>query len=146
VGDTVVNPGNPGNPGRMNPTERTSADLFFSGYSQEVYTNALKLRAFVLKNLPGISEQVDEPAKMVAYSYGNKYADVVCVIIPSKKGLKLGFYKGNELPDPDKLLEGTGKISRYVLLNGPAVKLSPALKKLLQLALKAYKIRSGIKK
>lgn len=68
----------------------------------------------ILRELPGVTEQVDYPAKMVAYCYGQKYVEMVCTLIPSQKGLKLGFYIGVSLPDPEKLLEGTGKISRYV--------------------------------
>ena len=116
-------------------------DEFLSGYSEEVFTNALQLREVLFKNLPGIIEQLDIPAKMIAYCYGQKYAEMICTIIPSKKGLKLGFYKGADLPDPDNLLEGTGKISRYVeIRSGEQIKF-PALKKLIESALVAYKKR-----
>ena len=116
-------------------------DAFLSGYSEEVFTNALQLREVLFKNLPGIIEQLDIPAKMIAYCYGQKYAEMICTIIPSKKGLKLGFYKGADLPDPDNLLEGTGKISRYVeIRSGEQIKF-PALKKLIESALVAYKKR-----
>src|SRR5689334_14019930 len=91
-------------------------DAFLSQYDEQVFANALKLREILLKNLPEIIEQIDLPAKMIGYCYGNKYAELICVIIPSKKGLKLGFNRGTELPDPDHLLEGTGKISRYVVI------------------------------
>ena len=116
-------------------------DEFLSGYSEEIFTNALKLREMLFENLPGIIEQLDIPAKMIAYCYGQKYAEMICTIIPSKKGLKLGFYKGADLPDPDNLLEGTGKISRYVeIRSGEQIKF-PALKKLIESALVAYKKR-----
>jgi len=86
-------------------------------------------------------EQIDLPARMIAYCYGQKYAEMVCTIIPSKKGLKLGFYKGVDLPDPGKLLEGTGKISRYVEIRSAGQIRSPALKKLIESALAAYEKR-----
>ena len=120
----------------------TKIENFLSSYSEEVFAHALKLREVVLSNLPDINEQLDLPAKMIAYTYGPKYADLVCVIIPSKKGLKLGFNRGNELPDPDHLLEGSGKISRYVEIKSEKQIHSTALKKLLKAALKAYKDRS----
>jgi hypothetical protein len=66
---------------------------------------------------------------MIAYSYGQEYAEMICTIIPSKKGVKLGFYKGIDLPDPDKLLEGAGKISRYIEIRSNEQINSPALKK-----------------
>lgn len=118
---------------------------FLSGYKEEVFKNALALREVILKNLPGIIEQIDMPAKMIAYAYGQKYTDLVCVIIPSKDGLKLGFNKGSTLPDPTGLLQGSGKISRYVVIKAETDIHHPAIKELLLLALKAYKERIGIK-
>lgn len=118
-----------------------TTDFFLSQYDDDVYIKALKFRDIVIKCLPGVIEQVDLPAKMIAYCYGQKYSEMICTIIPSKKGLKLGFYKGNELKDPDKLLEGTGKISRYVVIKSDEQIRSAALKKLLLNALGAYKQR-----
>jgi len=92
------------------PTEK-EVDMFLSGYSKEVYDLAGKLRKLLFKVLPGIIEQVDLPARMIAYCYGQRYVDMVCTIIPSKKGLKLGFAWGASLPDPDGMLKGSGKIS-----------------------------------
>jgi len=114
---------------------------FLSQYPEPVPEHALQLRAIVLKQLPNIIEQLDIPAKMVGYCYGQKYVDMICVIIPSKKGLKLGFAWGVDLPDPDHLLEGTGKISRYVVIKSTQQIKSPAIKKLLKEALKLYKKR-----
>lgn len=119
-------------------------DEFLSNYSEEVFTNAIRLREVLFASLPNIIEQIDVPAKMIAYSYGNKYAEMICTIIPSKKGLKLGFYKGVDLPDPDKLLEGTGKISRYVEIRTSEQIKSSSLKKIIQSALAAYKRRMAV--
>lgn len=116
-------------------------DEFLSNYTEEVVVIALKLRAVLLKQLPGIIEQADIPAKMIAYCYGQKYPDMVCTIIPSKKGIKLGFYKGVDLPDPHNLLKGKGKISRYVEISSAEQIKSPGLKKLIESALAAYKKR-----
>lgn len=123
----------------MRPNNAITA--FLSQYDGQVFQLALELRKVILTMLPGVSEQLDAPAKMVAYGYGQKYAELVCVMIPSKKGLKLGFNRGADLPDPDGLLEGTGKISRYVVIASEDVIQSPELKKLLESALAAYRQR-----
>jgi hypothetical protein len=115
---------------------------FLSNYDESVFDNAMPLREIVHSKLPNIIEQLDLPAKMIAYAYGQKYADLICVIIPSKKGLKLGFNKGSTLPDPTKLLEGTGKISRYIVIKSAEDIANPAIKDLLDAALVAYKERS----
>lgn len=123
----------------MKPT----ADDFLSQYDEPVFEQALLLKKVILENLPGITGQVDLSAKMVHFVYGPKYADLVCAIIPSKKGLKLGFNRGTELPDPDGLLEGTGKISRYVVITSVQQIKSAPIKKLLKAALVAYHERSN---
>ncbi len=105
---------------------------FFARYDEKVFGNALQLRNIILTVLPDVTEQLDLPAKMVAYSYGNRYVDMICTIIPSKKGIKLGFYKGTELPDPARILEGTGKISRYVNITSEKQIDSAAVKELLK--------------
>ncbi len=121
-------------------------DSFLSQYNDEVITHALILRTILSVNLPGIIEQVDVPAKMIAYCYGQKYIEMICTMIPSKKGLKLGFNRGVDLPDPEKMLEGTGKISRYVEIRSEKQIRSAALKKLLANALRMYKKRIKTKK
>ena len=113
-------------------------EIFLSQYDAEVYKNALVLREIIFANLPNIIEQIDEPANMIAYCYSQKYAGLICVIIPSKKGLKLGFNRGTSLPDPDNLLEGKGKISRYVQIKSSEQINSPVLKQLLTNALDLY--------
>ena len=118
---------------------------FLSAYKEEVFNHALILREIVLKNLPNIVEQLDMSAKMIAYAYGQKYTDLICVIIPSKDGLKLGFNKGSTLPDPSRILKGSGKISRYVIIKTEADIHNPAIEDLLLVALNAYKERTGLK-
>lgn len=119
-------------------------DGFLSGYSEEVVSNALQLRKVLMENLPGITEQIDMPAKMIAYCYGQTYAEMICTIIPSKKGLKLGFYKGVDLPDPNNLLKGTGKYSSYVEIRSKDQLRSAALKQLIESALATYKKRMTV--
>ncbi len=117
-------------------------NTFLSQYDEKVFSNTIKLREVLFENLPDIIEQIDISAWMIAYCYGQKYSEMICTIIPSKKGLKLCFYKGKELPDPNKLFEGTGKISRYVVIESSAQINSPALNKLLSSALAAYRLRT----
>lgn len=121
-----------------------AVDEFLSRYDENVFNHATKLREVLFAQLPNIMEQIDTSAKMIAYCYGQKYTELICVLIPSKKGLKLGFNKGVDLPDPDKLLKGTGKISRYVEIESDKQIKSGALKKLLKRALEAYKRRMKI--
>jgi hypothetical protein len=81
------------------------------------------------------------PAHLIGYGYGPGYKEMICTIIPSKKGIKLGFYKGSELPDPETLLTGSGKVHRHVVINSDQDLKKLALKKLLSEAVKAYQKR-----
>lgn len=110
-------------------------------YDEDVCKNALVLREILFDSFPGITEQLDLPAKMVAYCYGQRNTELICVIIPSKKELKLGFNRGVDLADREKLLEGTGKISRYIVIKNEKQMKSTALKQLLENALNTYKER-----
>jgi len=116
-----------------------SINNFLASYSDNVRDNALLLREVVIANLPGIIEQVDLPARMIAYCYGQKYSQLICTIIPSKKGLKLGFNRGSSLPDPYEMLEGTGKISRYVVIMSEADIKHAGIKQLISTALEMYR-------
>jgi hypothetical protein len=116
-------------------------EIFLSQYTEDVFNTTIKLRKIIMDTLPGVIEQLDLPSKIIAYCYGQKYIDMICVIIPSKKEIKLSFYKGIELDDPHKILEGTGKISRYVEIKSEKQINSLAIKQLLKSALKAYKQR-----
>jgi len=122
-------------------TTNKEIDNFLRQYDEQVLNHVLKLREVLLANLPNIIEQLDIPTRMIAYCYGQKYIDMICTIIPSRKGLKLGFSYGVDLPDSNHLLSGTGKISRYVEISEKEIS-SPALKKLITSALKAYKSRT----
>lgn len=121
--------------------ENAQIDHFLSEYGEDIFTRALRLRGVLLELLPGVTEELDVPARMIMYGYGRKYSELICVLIPSKKGLKLGFNRGVELPDPAGLLEGTGKISRYVVINSEADLERPEVKALIEAGLELYKQR-----
>ncbi|CAN5657178.1 hypothetical protein BH10BAC5_BH10BAC5_04400 [soil metagenome] len=118
-------------------------NFLFSKYEERVLIIGYKLREFVLKNLNDIEEKADLPANLIGYGYGSGYKDMICTIIASKKGMKLGFYKGSELPDPQKLLKGSGKVHKFVEINSLEDISASGLTKLLADALNAYRIRSS---
>jgi hypothetical protein len=114
---------------------------FLAQFDEAVFNNAALLRDVLLANLPAVIEQLDKPARMIAYCYGQKYAEMICMMIPSKKGLKLSFYQGTSLPDPAHLLEGNAKLTRYIEISSGKLVRSAALKKIIRSSLAAYKTR-----
>ncbi len=55
-------------------------------------------------------------------------------ITVNQKGVKLGVARGASLPDPKKLLQGTGKGNRHVVINTPADLRTPGLRQLVRAA------------
>src|SRR5689334_11798120 len=108
-----------------------TVDDLLAGYSPAVRDLARQARALVREVTPDAIEQVDAPAKLIAYSVGSKMADTVCVIMPLKAGVNLGFYGGMALPAskeaPAGLLTGTGKRHRHVRLTTTGDIRAPAL-------------------
>ena len=60
-------------------------------------------------------------------------------ITVSQKGVKFGVARGASLPDPKKLLRGTGKGNRHVVINTTADLRTPGLRQLVRAALAAWK-------
>jgi hypothetical protein len=116
---------------------------FLTRYPPAVQEVATAVRDVVRQALPDVRETLDTPARIVAYGFGPGYADSICTIIPSKTGVKLGIVRGADLPDPDGLLAGSGKRHRYVPLATRADVTGPALKRLLAVALAAWKQQAG---
>jgi hypothetical protein len=107
-------------------------DDLLSTYPSNVQEVALASRKMILATLPGVLEMVDAPARVIGYGHSVNYKDLICTIILSKSGVKLGIVNGAALPDPNGLMEGAGKKHRYVVLNSPADLKKPGLKELIK--------------
>ncbi|MDP9178061.1 MAG: DUF1801 domain-containing protein [Gemmatimonadota bacterium] len=94
--------------------QRDEVADFLGEYPPAVCDAALSLRSLIRSTIPDAQEMLDRSGRVVGYGFGSGYADLVCTIIPSKAGLKLGIAGGAGLPDPRHLLEGDGKRHRYV--------------------------------
>ena len=107
---------------------------FFATYPAPVAELAAALRVVVIAALPGAAETLDESGRVVGYAVGAGYAGLVCTIIPSKTGVKLGIVRGAELLDTHGLLEGSGRRHRYVQFGQPTDVDRAGLKELLKAA------------
>jgi hypothetical protein len=59
--------------------------IFLGNFDKQAAEQVFKIRKVIAEILPDIIEHVDLPARMIAYVYGQKYSEMVCTIIPSKK-------------------------------------------------------------
>lgn len=80
----------------------------FEGVAQEV-------RALVKKAVKGVEEYVN-PWKIPSFDSNGP----LCCFMVGKEHVTFAFIRGAALPDPEKLLEGTGKGVRHVKLRSVA--------------------------
>jgi len=111
---------------------RRSINKLLAPYSEPVRHLALRTRDYIAKLLPGVQETVDESAPVIGYGYGPGYSGLVCTLIVSKAGLKVGLNGGAHLPDPDGLLEGAGKVHKYIRIEKFADLRRPGLRRLVR--------------
>jgi hypothetical protein len=109
----------------------------------DVRALALAARKWVLALLPGAQETVDCTGPVVGYGYGAGYRGIVCTLILARSDVKLGLNHGARLYDPDRLLQGSGKVHRYVQLKSPRDLHRRGLRRLLKAADAARVERDG---
>jgi hypothetical protein len=84
-------------------------------YDLAVGELALGLRSVILEEAPGAFETVFRSyALAVWYSLSERFSDSFCYIGVSSRHVNLSFCRGVELADPDRLLEGSGKLYRHI--------------------------------
>lgn len=114
-------------------------------YAEPVAALGYSLRDMVMETLPGCNEEIDIPGNLLGYGFGKGYKNTICTIIASKTMMKLGLNRGSELPDPHKLLKGTGKVHKYIEIKRQADIDDPAVKQMLIAAVDAWKARTDKK-
>jgi hypothetical protein len=111
-------------------------NAFLSSYSREAREIALSLRTLVLDVFPDALEQIDPKSGTIAYGFDRPPEGLVCASAPHTKHVNLLFSRGTQIPDPSKLLDGTGKYARHVKIRSEAETQNPALRALLEGAVK----------
>lgn len=109
----------------------TKVKEFLDSYPPEIQDLMLKTRTLILEIMPDAIERVT-PYKSLAFGTGVRMMkDDIFYIAPFKTRINLGFMRGSELPDPNSLLEGTGKLLRHVKINKVEDLEKPGLRKLM---------------
>lgn len=100
------------------PTEKQLA-AFIAKYSPEIGETAHAALKKVRVLLPGAVELVYDNynALAVAFSPTERTADTIVSITLYPRWVSLFFMRGAGLPDPHKLLKGSGKTVRHIVLD-----------------------------
>jgi hypothetical protein len=98
---------------------------------------AYQLRKLIAEVMSNVVEVPWPKMRMASYCVGpKKKSEHFCYISAQKDDVNLGFYYGAELPDPEELLQGTGKLLRHVKIREPKAIRRRALRQLLKVATK----------
>jgi hypothetical protein len=96
------------------------------------------MRRSLLKRLPTAHEVVYEydnlGAVVISYSPNERGYEGVLVIRATADGVRLYFSRGKELPDPEKLLQGSSQ-TRFIAVEGASTLARPAVARLIEEAI-----------
>src|SRR6266699_2906185 len=95
------------------------------------------MRRWLQKHLPTAHEVVYEYHDffVISYSPTERGYEGVLAIRASANGVSLYFNRGKELPDPAKLLQGSGKQTRSINLEGASTLARPEVARLIEEAI-----------
>jgi len=91
---------------------------YLAGYDRHVSGLALAVREMVLEEAPSAIESIVKTyAVVIAFSFtGKPLKDGFCHVVTYSSYVNLGFNRGALLPDPGRVLKGTGKLIRHIRL------------------------------
>jgi hypothetical protein len=107
---------------------------FLAGYPLPVRTVAERLRAIVVSAEPRAVETLYARHNHFSYSRSGKLRDEILYICPLQTYVRLGFFHGATLSDPDHRLVGEGKRLRHVKLATVEQADDPAVARLVRAA------------
>ena len=114
----------------------TQLDEFISKYSPEVQKLARAALAKMRKRLPGAVQLIYDNYNALAIAFGStdRRSDIVLSIALYPRWVSLFFMHGAALSDPKKLLQGSGKTVRHIVLADASDLDDPAVEALIAAA------------
>ena len=124
-------------------TPQQQLDAFLDKFSAGVAASARKSLKHLKKRLPGATEIVYDNYNALAIGFGpsEKPSAAIFSIAVYPRWVSLFFLQGVGLPDPKKLLKGSGTKVRHIVLNSADDIVSPDVEALVAQALRSAKIR-----
>ncbi|MFL5724958.1 MAG: hypothetical protein ACJ765_04220 [Chloroflexota bacterium] len=113
--------------GAPGPTE-ADFETLLADRTPEIAEIARAVRGVLADAFPEAVEQVDFGNRLLAVGKSMAMRDLAFAIIPHGGHVNLQLPDGVDLPDPDRLIEGTGKRIRHVKVRSVEAASSPALR------------------
>jgi hypothetical protein len=96
-------------------------DENLASHTAEVQAAARALEAIILEVLPDVVVQYDPGNGLLAFGRSMKVRDLLFALIPHGGWVNLQLATGADLPNPDGLIEGTGKKIRHIKVRSAEV-------------------------
>lgn len=126
---------------RMGP--EAQLDGFIAKFAPQNQKLIRKLRQAIRRRLPQANELVYDNYNflVVAYCPSERTSDSFFSLGANAHGVNLFFgYNGSKLPDPEGLLQGSGKLNRFIRLESAKTLAHPAVQTLVSAAIALSKV------
>ena len=130
-------------PAAPRPRKPAGLTAFLAAYPPSVRRLALRARELIHARHPGLCEKVWPGWKGIGLGTSPRMSDMVVVLSPARAHLGINLVGGVDLPDPEGLLEGTGKSSRHVKVTSLAALEAPAVQALIDDAFRLAAVRAA---
>jgi hypothetical protein len=122
--------------GTIRPPERRLLNCLAS-YDPHISDLTLALREIVLEEAPDAIESIVKTyAVSIGFSFtGKPLKDGFCHIVTYGSHVNLGFNRGAQLPDPNKVLRGKGQAIRHIKFQDQSELARPFIRRYLQAAI-----------
>jgi hypothetical protein len=110
---------------------------FLAKFTPEIAAEARAILEKMRARLPGAVELVYDNYNALVVGFGptERPSDALLSIAVYPRSINLFFLHGARLPDPERVLVGSGKLVRRIPLAGPSTLDAPAVRALLERAL-----------
>ncbi len=123
-------------------TAKQQLEQFLSRYDPEVARTARRALTNMRKRLPGAVELVYDNYNALAIGFGpsERASEAIFSIALYPRYVSLFFLQGAKLPDPEKLLQGSGNVVRFIRLDEAGLLDKPEICELMNHALRHAKV------
>ena len=122
-------------PSTASPAKKLTG--FIAKFDAKIARQIRAVRQALRKRVPAANELVYDNYNffVIGYSTTERPSDCMFSLAANAKGVGLSFYYGSTLPDPHKILLGSGNQNRFIRLEGAATLSRPEVEELLRAAI-----------
>ena len=126
----------------MPKSSEAQLEAFFKKYEPSIAAQGRAIRARMSELLPGAVQLVYDNYNALVIGFGpsDHASEAPFSIALYPRWVTLFFLQGAGLPDPQKLLKGSGKIVRHIVLKSPEDLDLPAVRALMAAALRRAEV------